>query len=318
MKNNPTAIIIGDLHLYDNVPEARIDNYLETRSKKIQWICDLQSKYFNPPILQSGDIFENWRCSHNLLSWCIENLPRDIITIPGNHDLPSLSIENYYRSPLRTIFSSKKISMPAVHALDEEGIIQYKRKTIQCSNMNIIGFPWGSTPKNIKTKAEKGKVNVAIAHCMVYKKEEEWPGMVAEKAKMLLRKLKNYDLIVTGHNHKAFTEELNGRILVNPGSIFRAHADQFEHRPRVYLYYSETNTIEKIYIPIKPAEEVLSKAHIEKKENKEKRKSSFVRKLNSLYEVSISYKENLKKHFESNPTGARIEEKVWEMGEKIK
>lgn len=314
----PNAILVGDLHLNDNVPEARIDDFTKTREEKINWILELQKEYENPPIIQTGDIFENWRCSHELISWFLEKIPypSNIITIPGNHDLPSLNIKNYHKSPLRILFSSSAIHMPAKQVIDENDEIQYKRERMNWEYLNISGFPWGVKPINRKNKAKKGFRNVAICHYLVYIGEHEWPGIVAEKAKTLLRKLNNYDLIVSGHNHKSFVEGLNGRLLVNPGSIFRAHADQFEHFPRVYLYYAKPNIVEPVYIPIKPAEEVLTRIHLQKKENKERMSSIFVRKLNEDYEISISFKKNLQKYFKNNPTGKVIEEKVWEAVEK--
>ena len=96
---------------------------------------------------------------------------------------------------------------------------------------------------------------------------------------------------MTGDNHKSFVQEYEDRLLVNPGSLMRMDADQIEHKPRVYLWYSETNTVEVVYIPIK--DNVISRKHLDVVEQRNKRIDAYVSRLNNKWEVTMSFEKNL-------------------------
>jgi len=137
-----------------------------------------------------------------------------------------------------------------------------------------------------------------VWHIMTYQGKEPWPGCTAPKGAELLRKYPQYDLILTGDNHKPFTETYQGRLLVNPGSIFRLTASQEEFRPRVYLWYADTNTVEPVYLPIKQG--VISREHIEHKEERDNRINAFISTLDTDWEAELSFEDNLKKFEETN------------------
>ena len=61
---------------------------------------------------------------------------------------------------------------------------------------------------------------------------------------------------------------------MNPGSIYRMEASQENHKPRVYLWYAETNTVEPVYIPIESG--VISREHLETKEERDIRINAFI------------------------------------------
>ena len=64
------------------------------------------------------------------------------------------------------------------------------------------------------------------------------------------------------------------RLLVNPGSITRQTADQAEHKPRVYLWFAETNSVTAEYLPIKT--DVITKEHLEIKAERDMRMEAFI------------------------------------------
>ena len=65
-------------------------------------------------------------------------------------------------------------------------------------------------------------------------------------------------MIVAGDNHRNFVVDHNGQILINAGSMIRTTTAQTDHYPRVYVYdTNKLDIVEEIFIPIKPAKEVL-------------------------------------------------------------
>ena len=147
---------------------------------------------------------------------------------------------------------------------------------------------------------------------MVWQGKRPWPGCTDPSAVAVLKKYPEYDLILTGDNHKPFTEEYEGRLLVNPGSITRQSADQIDHTPRVYLYYASTNTVRPVFLPVQEGKEVISRDHIDRKEERTERISTFISRLGGEWEAGLSFEENLKRFFESNKVLDSVKQIVWD------
>ena len=133
---------------------------------------------------------------------------------------------------------------------------------------------------------------------MVWQGKRLWPGQTDPSARAILKKYPEYDLILTGDNHRPFTEEYEGRLLVNPGSLMRQSADQQDHRPRVYLYDAETNTAWPEYIPIE--KDAVSRLHLETRMERSDRIEAFISKLGGEWEIGLSFEANLERFFQSN------------------
>lgn len=312
----PSAIITADLHLRDTAPKCRTDDYWKAQNGKIKFIRELQQQY-QVPILDGGDLLDTWKSSPYLEGWAIDNLPDGIITVPGNHELPYHNVDRLGRSSLNVLGKAKKIQIVQV------GDPLFK------SNLMFYGFPFGTSSEAINEISEKimnlkedkkiEKENykfVAICHILVYEKENLWPGLETISAMALLRKLKGFDLMVTGHNHLSFTVRYGEQLLVNPGSMMRMTADQVNHKPRVYLWYAETNEVEPIYLPIEQG--VISRKHIEQQTQRNERMEAFVNQLDKQYTVDLDFKANIEKYFELHSTQDSVRQLTMDVLEEAK
>jgi len=272
----PSAILTSDWHLREDQPVCRTDNHEIAQWIKVDFIRALQKKY-NCPVLHAGDLFNHWKPSPHLLSKTIEHLPNQFHTIFGQHDLPAHNTEFIPKCGITTLAKAGKLTA-------------------------YIAGTWGTKPKDFPEFDLSfplfQKRKVLVWHIMTYQGKQPWPGCIDPKAAKLLRKYLEYDLILTGDNHKAFVEEYEGRLLVNPGSLTRHDADQVNHKPRVYLWCAETNTVEAVYLPIE--QDVISREHITRKEERDGRIDAFISQLDSEWEAEISFEENLKRFFSTN------------------
>lgn len=216
-------------------------------------------------------MFYNWKPSPWLLSKAIQYIPDNFCTVYGNHDLPQHNLELADKCGIYLLEKAKKLTV--LHGTHWGQSIQ--------SDMELRDF---ATLQDIDS-------SILVWHTMTYQGKEPWPGCTDPNSKRILTKHKGYDLILTGHNHKPFVEELNGRLLVNPGSIFRMTADQIEHTPRVYLYYADANTVEPVYLPIEDG--VMSREHIDAKEDRSGRIDAFIETLQGNYKSGRSFVENI-------------------------
>lgn len=280
-KKLPTCLLTSDWHLREDQPICRIDSYWDAQWKKVDFISNLQKKY-NCPVIHGGDLFDHWKPSPNLLRQTIEHIPDKFYSIYGQHDLPAHQLDLVDKCGMNVLEAAKKL-------------IILKPNRYYTDNLTIDGIHWGQKPEQIK-QSNLGR-RMLVWHVMNYQGKLPWPDCPAPLAAGLLRKYL-HDIILTGDNHKPFTEEFEGRWLVNPGSLMRMDADQINHRPRVYLWYAETNEIQVVYIPI--VEDVISREHIDIKKDRDSRIEAFISKLDNNWKAKMSFEENLEEFSKLN------------------
>ena len=271
----PDAILCSDIHLREDQPTCRTDNYQMAQLKKLEFIKHLQVHH-DCAVLHAGDLFHHWKPSPHLLSMTIKYLPAKFHTIYGQHDLPQHNFDLRHKS--------------GIHTLETDGTLEV-----------LDECHFGEEPKDDSLTFAPGVPytrDILVWHVMNYQGKKLWPGQIDPTATKLLRKYPQYDLIVTGDNHKPFVEEYEGRLLVNPGSMMRMTADQIDHRPRVYLWYADTNTVEPVYLPIEDG--VITREHIERTEQRNERIDAFISRLEGDWEANVGFEENLERFAKSN------------------
>lgn len=288
-KKQADAILTGDWHLQETTPIARTDDFWNMQWKKLDFISKLQKKH-NCPVVHSGDLFEHWKPSPMLLSKTIEHLPKWFWTVYGNHDLPQHNLELAYKSGIHVLERAVQLTV-----LNNCHWLQQPEKG-KCSYQ-------GQFAKNLNR-------SMLVWHTMCYQGKKPWPNCTDPKASKLLRKYPEYDLILTGHNHKPFVETYQGRLLVNPGSIFRLKADQQDHKPRVYLWYADTNTVDAVYLPIE--ENVISREHLEIKQKRDNRIDAFISTLDTDWEAKMSFEDNIEVFRKKNKVKKSVMEIVYD------
>jgi len=297
------AILTADIELRAFQPTCRTDDHWAAQERKIKWLCQLQKENDYCPILDAGDLFDKRYKSnpnHQLVRWAGYNLPVPFRTLPGNHDLPGKSYENYNNSAMAVLEMAGKL----VHY--QGGYLLYSDDFSE--GIHIAGFEWG---REIKQK-EKFKIDarcVALVHAMVYEEFEPFPGCIGHSAKEVMDLLPDFDLVVCGHNHQTFTREENGRVLVNPGSLMRNDADQIDFKPSVFLWFADTNTIKRVYVPIE--EGVINRDYIDIKKAKENRLDAFVEKLGEQVVSGINFHDNLEAAVSDGLITQSVRDKVW-------
>ena len=324
------AILTADLHLSESTPVSRTDDYIAAQKKKLSFLRKLSKKNNHCPVLSSGDTFHHWKASPWLCSFAFDNLPSPMITVPGNHDLPEHSLELYEKSAL-SLLESVKSSRLDIRVLKPGALIIGK--------LTIIGMPFGELEKfdpeedadllfkatHLASKQSDG-YNACITPWLErlpgYRRilmlhELTWPGSKPSWAsssytdeELLERFGEYFDLILTGDNHSYFDSRADDVILVNPGSMLRITADQANYKPRCYLYYADANIVTPVDFPIE--ENVHSRAHVDKKKEREERIAAYIEKMSGGWELGLSFEKNLHAFFSENSTPKKVREIIWE------
>ena len=262
----PSAILTSDWHLREDTPTCWTGDFQTEQWLAVVHTTNLQEKY-KCPVIHAGDLFHHWKPSPWLLSQTIDLLPKEFYTIYGQHDLPQHNWELRGKSGIKTLEIAKRLTV-------------------------LTGCHYGETPSDVSNVRDEIKgigKNILVWHHLTYT-SAPFPGATGGMAESILRKYW-FDLIITGDNHQSFTTEYKGRRLVNPGNITRQTADQIDFKPRVALWYAEDNSIEWVYLPIK--EDVISRAHIEVKEQRDSRIDAFISQLDGNWKAEMSFEDNL-------------------------
>jgi len=284
--------LLPDIHLRSSNPENRIDNYEESLWEKLRYIWDYpyKTKTTRPPdlvFLQPGDFFDGPIQSNALLSRCFNNLAhRTIYTVWGQHDLKYRTKGN---TVLDVLMSGEIVEFRAFGTLTKQVVLY------SCSYDEKI--PVITTPDDL---------NILLIHKMIVE-EKIWEGQVEYTwANTILRQTK-FDLIVSGDNHQSFIVESKNRLLVNCGSLMRIRKDQINHKPMFVIYDTDTRKYQKVYIPIKPAEEVFDMAMLEREKEKDERLAAYVEGLIEGCEIGLDFQANLFAAIKTNKVNESVE-----------
>jgi len=291
------AVLCADLHLRDDVPECRTDDFQAAQWRKVRFISMLCEKH-NCPLVVAGDVFHHWKPSPGLLAKTIAEFPEDVLFIPGQHDLPQHSMELYDKSGCAVLERT-----PWWRQLRSTGI--------KVDVLNFAGFPFGGADNF--SKLIVGDADMLVLHLMVWYRVVPFPDCTADSATALLRKIKGPKLILTGDNHQPFVVRENGRLLVNPGSMMRTTVAQIDYRPRVYLWDAEGNEVEAVYLPIE--EGVVSRERADAEVAREGRVEAFVKRLQEDVESGLDYKKAVERELGASKAGKSLRELVWKLME---
>lgn len=285
-------ILTSDWHLRDDQPSCRTDNFEEAQWIKVTQVAALQEE-LGCPVLHAGDLFHHWKPSPYLISKAIYHLPKDFYTVAGQHDLPQHNLDLFLKCGMNTLTEAKAV------------------KWIADGNFGQgVGraFIFPNRRKVVSASYEEDDKKVGVWHHFVWDgKNIPWPGFEGMSARQVLRANPDFDLIVTGDYHKPFIKEYKGRLLVNCGCLTRQAADYADHKPRVWLWDANTNTVKPHYLVHQKG--VVSREHIEAREERDKRIDAFISRLTDEWEASISFEDNLKRFVTSN----RIRKSVVEL-----
>ena len=286
----PDAILCADLHIWYGQPRCRTDVFKEALIRKINWLKTKSGKIIHTPngyefnsdfvgedipIICAGDVFHKWNNDPALLADMIETLPH-MICIPGQHDVPGNTMSNYPLSSLRVL-----------EAADAVSVIRFtERKTQFSGSLTLCGR------------------EILLVHELLWAKKP-WTGLTKGNAVDFINKNSEYDLIVSGDNHEPFVVQNEKTLLVNPGSFTRMTAAQKDHKPRVYLWYAKTNTVEPLYIPIE--EDVVSNKHLAEGDSLD----GFVAEMKEVYDLEISFVGNMKQFLSKNRTRKEVRDIIW-------
>lgn len=294
-------LILSDCHLRDTNPRNRQDNYYQTGLDKLDWCLGLAKINKCDFVLQAGDLTDNPRSSYKLIAAVLGLLHKydiKVYGITGQHD------RRHHTSDLSNVpMTVFQVILSKFELLNSDPICIDK--------LNIYGSSFG---EEIPKILDETKFNILVTHRMIIGEDKLWEGQESYvTARTLLAKNK-FDLIVSGDNHQFFTSEYQGRHLLNLGSLLRSTSAQINHKPKVAIFDTDTNTYELFDVPIQPSsavfnlDEIKSKKEVALETDKIKKYISLLS--NKDEKTTYDYVNNLNHFMEQNQTNDEVKEIV--------
>jgi len=261
--------IMGDVHATRVVPENRIDDYWETFIDKFTWCLEKFKQESVDIVIQPGDFFDSSKASDfvkQYLIYILKNFTKSfkILTVFGQHDLRYHSSDTY-NTPLKVLERADVVSI-----IDNKHPLKFDDGD---RTVYISGASWfEDIPEPIKHDSEN-ILNILVMHKMVIRMGEKiWEGQSNYIEAERLLEVWDYDIVVSGDNHRNLICNKKKKWLINAGSLMRSRINQLEHKPKIHMI--DTENLNKVFtfdVPIKPAQEVfdIERVTFEKERNED-------------------------------------------------
>lgn len=234
----------GDLHITNDRPRYRTDDYLETCINKFTWHVS-KANELDARLIIAGDLLDSNRVPVYVINLLIEILMDCCYTpyvIAGQHDM------RYHQKNLqRTLIYNMHLS-GTIKLLQDYG------------EGGVTGVGFGSEIP------EEGN-DILLIHKCVTPSDPPFFLPDAVKAADLARMHPQFKVIVSGDYHVPFVynDDDLGTIVVNCGTMMRNKKDMQEHKPVANLIAIEDRSVKvtQIPVPVQPPEEVFNLDQIE-------------------------------------------------------
>lgn len=263
----------GDWHLRGTNPRNRIDDYRAAVKAKLAEVFQLAIGHHVEAILIPGDVLDSPEISLGVLFDYLEvlrNVPVDIYTTIGNHDVYGYNLETYWRTSLRLL----EMLVPRFHVMYKPTDTLIYGKEVQITfepysaNMDINQY--GYSPQG--DAADFPGTKIHIAHGMLL---DHTPPF--DRYTLLDNVPTQADVILTGHDHVGYgiRKRLDGKIFCNPGALPRISASRTEMARKIQaalITVEPGRSTEIQLIPLscaKPGEEVLDRSAIDAAEKRQ-------------------------------------------------
>ena len=240
--------MISDMHILSKNPEQRSDNIIEKQWSKLHFILKYCQDHQIQILLQAGDFFDgprNWDTLQKTIEYVLpyQLSGFKIYSVEGQHD-------RYMRS--NSMITNRTL-LNDLGLIKTKDVVRYK--TVNFHGINFedgmnISETINEHVKQHETLFNEGKTNILIIHAPI-SDAPLFPGHEFSKAFLLLKKHKEFDVILCGDVHKEFELWDKNRCIINTGSMIRREKNEYNklHLPLFYIYDTAEKSLKKIFIP---------------------------------------------------------------------
>lgn len=280
-------ITANDIHISDNGPRSRIDDFKSVVLGKISQMCMACNKLNADFAVIAGDLYNlknPAKNSHNLNQELIKafsqfNCP--IYMIEGNHDLTANRLESLEDQPLGVLFADKTLLQLRNEIIEKDGI-----------KISLVGVPY-TDGLDLETLKIPDKDDCITQICAMHQYTGLKGGMLFKERLYGYDELSEFspDIFILGHYHidQGIHQEPNGKYFINIGSMTRGtlSEEDIDHNPQIgFIKITVENnepvyTLRSINLKVKPAAEIFDLIKREQEDQEREEIKLFVERLAS-------------------------------------
>jgi len=287
------AVAMADLHRTDKRPICRKEkDILAVQDDKLEQIATIAMRH-NVPLLGAGDTYDAKDCGFGLV-YATRRILKDVDfrACYGQHELPDHDIGQWARSPL-----SQHWEMPR----GASSII---------NNAELMYCDWGQPVPCVQYSNPNFRFKILLIHKMVYLGDAPFPGVKGNVEKIIKRaEYQQYDLIISGDNHKSFVHKYGNTTWLNCGCVYRTASNEKGYEPCCWLIQTDEKGIYVLKQPLKYNVEDVSDEHLEDTKIEKECSKEFAISLSTLpNRKKSSYSQNVQRACSTE--GKRIKKTV--------
>jgi len=291
-----------DVHLSDQSPGSRTDDWVETVLDKLVQVGNIAEKVKASAVIDGGDFFHvksPSKNSHRLLRRVIElhqSYPCPVYCNVGNHDCVYGDLSYLPQQPLGVLFEAnvfKPLYNEKEALFEKDGV-----------KVRVVGVPYHGSQYNLDRLHVKKKGEdylVVVAHLYA---SSSGGSMYGGEDIVGYNELlgADADIFCMGHWHKdQDIVEKGGKTFINIGSLTRGSLsdDEVDREPScaVMSFVKNRIQVKKVPLSVKPAREVFDLAGKIKKEKRAVAMEEFVSTLHQELssQTSVDIKQQIEK-----------------------
>ncbi len=212
MTNGMKILIIGDIHFRIITPVSRLEvDMSNVFIDKFNEIKRIASRYKVDLIVCTGDVFHKARSSketERLAEKCFRILKDyDIVSIVGNHDMIANTMTDIHLTSISLLEDLKSMSHFRVLP---DGI------AFQDSSLHIKANHYGNNDFVVDKELKKiYENNIVVTHSMITQGYMPYKTTDTEDVET------DFDLLISGHNHRTVYHKDDSKVIYNPGALIR-------------------------------------------------------------------------------------------------
>lgn len=277
-------ITTSDIHISDNGPPSRRDDFKATMLHKISQMRVACNKLNADGAIIAGDLYNiktPSKNSHNLNIELINEFQQfncPIYMIEGNHDLTGNQLNSLDSQPLGVLFADKTLIQLRHQILEKDGI-----------KISLVGIPY-QEDIDLNSLNIPEKTGYVCQLCAMHIYATLKPGFLFKTRLYGYNELSRLspDIFILGHYHiDQGIYEQDGKYFVNIGSMSRGvlAEEDINHQPQIgfiKIAIEDNNvsyTLRTIKLKVKPANEIFNLLKREEEKREQKEIQVFIEKL---------------------------------------
>lgn len=286
-KNTIKLLYFSDTHYNATSPKNRKDNLLETSLLKTNEILKVSRDENVDAVIHGGDFFEKPDVTDLVagrVAEIIKSFEVPFFVVPGGHDLYGNNIETVQRTKIGLFAQSGLVELLS-HFSNEYVIMENNKLSVQLTGTaSHFGIDYENIDKDYILNYKNADFAVHTIHGMLMSKPF-MPGTPFVLIDDILDT--KADITLAGHYHLGFDPVYkNNKWFINSGAVVRKQNEikEIERTPQITIVeISAEDGIKHKTVPLKtaqPGNEILDRAEIIKRQNREIKTESFLNMLN--------------------------------------